>query len=52
MIPILEKYGIQGKYAIMSYIAEQRPLPQYVCAKFESALSELKQINPESFSTY
>lgn len=47
---IVDKYGIDGVNAVMSFIRKEKPLPSYQTDKFEQAYKELEYLNPDVWS--
>jgi hypothetical protein len=49
-LPIIEKYYIDGVYAVMSYIRKQKPLKEYRTKEFKQADKDIKKLKPKVWS--
>jgi hypothetical protein len=52
VLPMYKKYGWDGVYAAVSFIAKQMPIKPHINDKFKEAYAEIEKINPEVHSEY
>jgi hypothetical protein len=52
VLPMYKKYGWDGVYAAVSFIAKQMPIKPNINDKFKEAYAEIEKINPEVHSEY
>jgi len=52
VLPMYKKYGWDGIYAAVSFIAKQMPIKPNINDKFKEAYAEIEKINPEVHSEY
>lgn len=50
MIPIIEKYNMEGLNACQAYIANTQPIGPYLTENFLLAIEDLKVLNPEVYT--
>ena len=52
VLPMYKKYGWDGVYAAVSYIAKKMPIKPNINDKLKEAYAEIEKINPEVHSEY
>ena len=52
VLKMYKKYGWDGIYAAVSFIAKQLPIKPNINDKFKKAYAEIEKINPEVHSEY
>lgn len=50
IFPILEEYGREGLYAVLSYIADAKAIKPYRTRTYNRVLAQLQKEQPESWS--
>ena len=51
-LPFIVKYKDDGVNAVMSYVAQCKPLKEYQTKEFKQALKEITKLEPRVFSEY